>query len=66
MELDDANPRPGDPVTLLMRQDLDPLSVEECDVRINALKAEIARTQTRRDKAVNHRASAESIFRQGG
>ena len=63
MDLDDANPRPGDPVTVLMRQDLDPLSVEECDMRISALNAEIARTQTHRDKAVNHRASAESVFK---
>ena len=63
MDMDDASPRPDDPVALLMRQDLDPLSVEECDTRISALNAEIARTQTRRDKAVNHRASAESVFK---
>ena len=63
MDLDNANPRLGDPVALLMRQDLDPLSVKECDIRISALNAEIVRTQTRRDKAVNHRASAESVFK---
>ncbi len=65
MDTDDIAPPPraGDPVSLLARQDLDPLSVAECDVRIAALQAEIVRTQQRRDKAVNHRASADSIFK---
>jgi uncharacterized small protein (DUF1192 family) len=65
MDTDDIAPPPraGDPVTLLGRQDLDPLSVAECDARIAALEAEITRTMLRRDKAVQHRASADSIFR---
>jgi uncharacterized small protein (DUF1192 family) len=66
MDSDDIAPPPraGDPVALLARQDLDPLSVAECDARIVALEAEIHRTKARRDKAVNHRVSAESIFKQ--
>jgi uncharacterized small protein (DUF1192 family) len=65
MDSDDIAPppRPGDPVTLLARQDLDPLSVAECDARIALLEAEIVRTRVRRDKAVHHRASADSIFK---
>lgn len=65
MDTDDIAPPPraGDPVTLLGRQDLDPLSVTECDARIAALEAEITRTKLRRDKAIQHRASADAIFR---
>jgi uncharacterized small protein (DUF1192 family) len=65
MDTDDIAPppRPGDPLSLAVRQDLDPLSVAECDQRIATLQAEIVRTQARRDKAVNHRATADSIFR---
>ena len=65
MDIDDIAPPPraGDPVTLLSKQDLDPLSVAECDARIAALEAEIGRTRTRRDNAVNHRTSADAIFK---
>jgi uncharacterized small protein (DUF1192 family) len=65
MDTDDIAlpPRAGDPVTLLGRQDLDPLSVAECEARIAALEAEIKRTKLRRDKAVLHRASADAIFK---
>ncbi|UVO54649.1 DUF1192 domain-containing protein [Sphingomonas sp. SUN039] len=65
MDTDDIAPPPraGDAVALLSRQDLDPLSVAECDARIAALEAEIARTRARREKAVNHRASADAIFK---
>lgn len=53
----------GDPLTLLGRQDLDPLSVEECEARIAALEAEIDRVRARLTHAVNHRASADDIFK---
>ena len=36
-------PRPDDPLTQLVRQDLDPLSVAELEARIAALEGEIAR-----------------------
>ncbi|WP_293873738.1 MULTISPECIES: DUF1192 domain-containing protein [unclassified Sphingomonas] len=63
MDLDDAPSRPNDALTELLRQDLDPLSVAELDSRIAALEREIARTRTARDRAVDHRASADALFR---
>ncbi len=64
MDTDDIAPPPraGDPVALLARVDLDPLSVAELDARIVALETEIVRTRARRDKAVHHRASADALF----
>lgn len=65
MDTDDIAPPPraGDPVALLPRQDLDPLSVLELEARIAALEAEIIRTRTHLSRAVNHRASADSLFK---
>ncbi len=63
MDSDDPPPRPGDPLALVVRQDLDPLSVAECAARIDALEAEIVRTRTRMERAVDHRQSAASIFK---
>lgn len=64
MEPDENLPRrAGDPLDLLARYDLDPLSVEELEARIAALEAEIARTGRHLDRAVNHRASADALFR---
>lgn len=63
--MDDADLplRPDDPLTLLARQDIDRLSVDELDARVAALTAEIARTQARREFAVNHKSSAEALFK---
>ena len=55
--------RADDPVSALARQDLDPLSVAELDARIAALEAEIARSAAKRKAAVNHRATADALFR---
>jgi uncharacterized small protein (DUF1192 family) len=64
MDLDDLLPKtPGDPLVMLTRQDLDPLSVEELHARIELLEAEIARARSKIDHAVNHRASADAIFK---
>ena len=65
MDSDDIAPppRPGDPVALLVKQDLDPLSVAELHARIAALEAEIARTRSKIESAVNHRASADALFK---
>jgi len=54
--------RSDDPLTLLARQDLDPLSVAELTARIAALEAEIARTKRHSERAVNHRATADALF----
>lgn len=52
-----------DPLSLLAKQDLDPLSVAELDARIAALEAEIARSRAKKERAVNHRASADGLFK---
>ena len=47
VDLDDLFPsKPGDPLVELAKQDLDPMSIEELDARIEALKAEIARVES--------------------
>lgn len=64
MDLDDLSAKhPGDPLTLLVRQDLDPMSVAELTLRIEALEGEIARVKTRINRSVNHRASADTLFK---
>lgn len=63
MDLDDLPQRPNDALAQLGGQDLDPLSVAELEARIAALEGEIARTRRKMDAAVNHRASADALFR---
>jgi uncharacterized small protein (DUF1192 family) len=64
MDLDDLYAKsPGEPLTLLVKQDLDPLSVEELGLRVEALEGEIARVKARIERSVNHRASADAIFK---
>ena len=64
MDLEDFLPKaPGDPLAVLVKQDLDPLSVDELNARIATLEAEIERARARINRAVNHRSSAESLFK---
>jgi uncharacterized small protein (DUF1192 family) len=64
MDLDELFPdKPKDPLTLLVREDLDPLSVDELRARIAVLEEEIARVRARIDAAVDHRANAETLFK---
>ena len=64
MDLDDLFPsKPGDPLTELKKQDLDPLSIEELRARIEALKAEIARVEAHMSRAQTHRSAAEELFK---
>ena len=61
---DDLFPsKPDDPLVLLGKQDLDPLSQDELTARIEALKAEIARTETHMTTAARHRAAADALFK---
>ena len=60
---DDAPLRADDLLAQLMRQDLDPLSVAELEARVALLEAEIARSRSKMQRAVNHRASADQLFR---
>ena len=64
MDLDDLFPsKPGDPLTELGKQDLDPMSIEELHGRIEALKAEIARVEAHMQRATAHRSAAEELFK---
>ena len=64
MDLDELFPdKPDDPLTLLTRQDLDPLSVEDLQARIAILEGEIARVKAKLDASVNFRASADELFK---
>jgi uncharacterized small protein (DUF1192 family) len=64
MDLEELFPsKPDDPLVQLTKQDLDPLSVEELEERIQTLEGEIARVRAKIDFAVNHRASAEALFK---
>ena len=62
--MDDDSPRSrNDLLKQLGGQDLDPFSVAELEERIASLDAEIARTRRKMEAAVNHRASADALFR---
>ena len=64
MDLDDDLPNKGDdPLARLLRQDLGPLSMTDLESRITALETEIARTRARMEYAVNHKATAEALFK---
>jgi uncharacterized small protein (DUF1192 family) len=64
MDMDELSAKaPGDPLVLLRKQDLDPLSVEELELRIEALQSEIERSRRRLETAVNHRATADQLFK---
>lgn len=64
MDADENLPRRKDDlVAQLGRQDLDPYSVEELEERIALLTAEIERSRTKMQRAVNHRASADALFK---
>ncbi|WP_129790819.1 DUF1192 domain-containing protein [Sphingosinicella sp. CPCC 101087] len=64
MDLDELFPdKPDDPLKLLTRHDLDPLSVDELHARIAILEAEIARVRAKLESAVNFRSTADELFR---
>lgn len=64
MDVDDSLPRKArDLVAELGKQDLDPFSVEELTERIALLEAEIERSRQKIQRAVNHLASADALFK---
>jgi uncharacterized small protein (DUF1192 family) len=64
MDADENLPRRKDDLPAqLGKQDLDPLSVDELNERIELLEAEIARCKAKIQYAVNHRASADALFK---
>ena len=64
MDLDELFPdKPADPLAGLVRQDLDPLSIEELNERIATLKAEIARVEAHIERVNRDRSAAEELFK---
>ena len=64
MDLDDLFPdKPDDPLTLLTKQDLDPLSVEELHTRVAILEAEIVRVKAKLDASISFRSRADELFK---
>ncbi|MBK9432757.1 MAG: DUF1192 domain-containing protein [Sphingomonadales bacterium] len=64
MDLDELFARrPDDPLVAMLKQDIDPLSVEELEERVEALKGEIARCEGKIAFARNHRSAADALFK---
>ena len=55
--------KPADPMTLVCKQDLGPLSVAELDERIELLKGEIARVEAHMAETQAHRSAADELFK---
>ena len=55
--------KPADPVTLVCKQELGPLSVAELDERIALLKGEIARVEDHLAATQAHRSAADELFK---
>ena len=62
-EEDFFSSKPQDPLTLLTRQDLGPLSQDELAARIEVLKGEIARVEAHMKAVSAHRSAAEELFK---
>ncbi|MFT4954981.1 MAG: uncharacterized small protein (DUF1192 family) [Brevundimonas sp.] len=64
MVFEDAGPRParGAAVRDLTREDLDLYSVEDLDERIEALKAEIVRSEAARASKQARKSDADALF----
>lgn len=63
MDDDDLPRRRDDILTALIKQPLDPLSVDELGERIAILEAEIERVKAHRNAATSQKAAAEALFR---
>jgi uncharacterized small protein (DUF1192 family) len=64
MDLDELfAKRPDDPLTQLVRQDLDPLSVAELEERVAVLEAELTRVNQKIAGSVNFRSTADRLFK---
>ncbi|QNN65530.1 DUF1192 domain-containing protein [Sphingomonas rhizophila] len=55
--------RPSDPLTLLVKQDLGPISIAELHERIEILKGEIARVEAHIAATEQHRSAADALFK---
>ncbi len=55
--------KPQDPLTQLVKQDLGPMSQDELQERIEALKGEIARVEAHMSAVAAHRSAADELFK---
>jgi uncharacterized small protein (DUF1192 family) len=55
--------RPQSLLTQLVHEDLDKLSIDELDLRITTLEAEIARVKAKRQSSSAFRSVADSLFK---
>ena len=55
--------RPQDPLSLLVKQDLGPLSQDELAERIEILKSEIGRVEAHMSTVDQHRSAADELFK---
>ena len=64
MDSDENLPlRTNDPLALLVKQDLDPYSINELEDRIAQLKREIARCEAKKSAASSHMSAADQLFK---
>lgn len=64
MDIDENLPlRRDDPLAILIKQDIDALSVTELEVRIAALRSEITRCEGKVAFASKHRSVADALFK---
>ncbi|NJM49814.1 MAG: DUF1192 domain-containing protein [Sphingomonadales bacterium] len=63
MDDDNLPLRSDDPLVRLIRQDLDPLSIDELNERIATLKTEITRCESKKAAASTHRSAADALFK---
>lgn len=62
---EDLPRRRNDELDALVKQSLDPLSIDELNARIAALEGEIARTKAHMAAASAFKSNAEALFKKG-
>jgi uncharacterized small protein (DUF1192 family) len=60
---DDLPLKKGSPLEAVVREDLDPLSLEQLEERIAVLEAEIIRAQADIKRKSTHMSAAEALFK---
>ncbi|MES2905358.1 MAG: DUF1192 domain-containing protein [Pseudomonadota bacterium] len=55
--------KPADPLTLVCKQELGPLSVAELDERIELLRGEIDRVERHQAETAAHKSAADELFK---
>ena len=55
--------RPQDPLSLLVKQDLGPMSQDELAERVELLKSEITRVEQHMNDVDQHRSAADELFK---